>query len=145
MREIKFRGKRIDNGEWLEGGYYGKKMHPFTGDDQHYIMSATYTPISDSSYFTDFEVDPATVGQDTGLKDESGQEICEGDICTYHNGLSDYYYVVEWVFAGLQVVTYKKPEANVRGISDGINQGYMEDADGFEVIGNIHDNPELLE
>ena len=89
--------------------------------------------------------------QFTGLRDNKrtaefpeGQKIYEGDICINHNVLSDYYYVVKWIFAGFQLVTYKKPTSDVRGISHGINQGYMEDADHIEVIGNIHQNPGLL-
>ena len=76
MREIKFRGKRIDNGEWLYGSLY---------------FSPIWTAIHDRNISTCWdgfiEVDPATVGQDTGLKDSKrteeypeGQEIYEGDI-----------------------------------------------------------------
>lgn len=82
----------------------------------------------------------------TGLKDKNGVEIYEGDVCFSDGGLDDYWYVVEWVFAGWQTVTYKKPESSVRGISDGVNQSYLEPdiADYLTVIGNIHENPELL-
>lgn len=84
--------------------------------------------------------------QFTGLKDKNGVEIFEGDICNLSGGLDDYWYIVEWLFAGWQLVTYKKPDAKVRGISDGINQCYLEPsiANNLAIVGNIYANPELL-
>ena len=68
MREILFRGKRADNGEWVEGTLYqiGKEQNPF-------IMLVNRCAES-------HEVDPATVGQYTGLTDKNGTKIFEGDI-----------------------------------------------------------------
>ncbi|WP_302372900.1 YopX family protein [Enterococcus asini] len=84
--------------------------------------------------------------QSTGLKDKNGVEIFEGDVCNLSGGLDDYWYIVEWLFAGRQLVTYKKPDAKVSGISDGINQCYLEPsiASNLGIDGNIHENPELL-
>jgi uncharacterized phage protein (TIGR01671 family) len=81
--------------------------------------------------------------QYTGMNDKNGKEIYEGDICicTEEHRLQNYYYVVEWIFAGFQLVTYRKTG---HGISDGINQGYFEDAEGMEVVGNIYENPDML-
>jgi len=139
MREILFRGKRLDNGEWVNG-------YLFTG---LFSSQAIETPGTD-----DFEdVDPATVGQYTGLTDKNGAKIFEGDICRlihdWHNGTTG-----EWC----AVVEFGNPNSTyswgwqLKRISGEMFVPAIllwvdmeETGATCEVIGNIHDNPELLE
>lgn len=138
MRTIKFKGKRLDNGEWLEGYYRGNN------EGKAFISRIKRPPLS-------FAVDPATVGQFTGILDKNGKEIYEGDVlrsdeypfsCTEDNKYDNYYGAIGWSEeeASFYIVAIKNPKSSVRGISDGIcdsiSQKMMQD---FEVIGNIHD------
>lgn len=130
MREIKFRGKRLDNGEWIEGDLLRMNDHWFIFPDP--------APEGIDKY----KVDPATVGEFTGLKDKNGKEIYEGDVI--RSPLSDdktrphriFYHTGNAAFMGALVD--RKELCYLRLDQDWIYKF------GKEVIGNIHDNLELL-
>lgn len=155
MREILFRGKRLSNGEWIEGWYY-QKPNVLTRDGEpvkHFI--------SDLPPFG-AEIDPATVGQYTGLKDKSGKRIFEGDVVKATHTIhfpdeeqhlprraygANYTDRGEYVYARNYAVKWNEKSARweIRNGSDGgrIDANYIYNH-GIEVIGNIHDNSELL-
>ena len=140
MREILFRGKRCDNGEWVQGDL----LHPDLYGNGYSIEDFT----KDKNNC--FDVIPETVGQYTGLTDKNGKRIFEGDIVH----LTDIRYENEWkavVVFGNPYCQYgwgwnlqyigKKPQIN----TDILLWVEMEDVQVYcEVIGNIHDNPEML-
>ena len=138
MREILFRGKRIDNGEWIEG-------HLIRHEDRRARICESHTDIfcyeKDRSIIQTVahEVDPYTVGQYTGLKDKNGKRIFEGDIvrATIERAEGCQSPRTEnGVVCGAPIFS---PFSNELSMS-----GPIEDY-CFEVIGNVHDNPELLE
>ena len=130
MREIKFRGKRLDNGEWVYGDLHIRTPFP------HIHSEIDYGKVN---------IDPHTVGQFTGLHDKRGKEIYEGDIVKWIltmpavgvNGGYDEYETeeigeIQWDAGALHLGEY-------------CAAGFAYESEDYaEVIGNIHDNPELL-
>ena len=130
MREILFRGKSVDNGEWVEGDL-----------DRGLLANIDFI-----SYFKtigerlSFEIIPETIGQYTGLIDKNGKKIFEGDI------VIDKYSKEKFGFVG--VVIYNPKLTQFQIYSDKqpdyvVNLGSR--VDSVKVLGNIHDKPELLE
>lgn len=137
MREIKFRGKRLDNGEWV----YGSLLLWSDGD-------ATILQNNDGNNNAVWkrEVDPSTVGQYTGLKDKNGKEIYEGDIMFLSDRGSHKEEVI--VEHGLYGWTFYNPKT-ATFYSDGSHtycavENYRFMFGTGVCIGNIHDNHELL-
>jgi uncharacterized phage protein (TIGR01671 family) len=133
MREIKFRGKRLDNGEWVKGYY-------FKSDEKHFIKSAP-------GVFGQYQVIPETVGQFTGFITAMGQEVYEDDIVKDGNG--NIYRVKRWGGTGNQPNGFGAFESFMccTKEKDGkwLNHTKPLRFQGMEVIGNIHDNSSLLE
>jgi len=132
MRTIKFRGKA--HGRWIYGGLvYSDNIEPAIYFE---VGNKVYKRI-DWAY-----VDPATVGQFTGMLDKNGKEIYEGDIIKIVEKFDD-----ENVYTSNGVVCF---EEGIYEVQNGKHFAYLgwlmhnDDITKLEVIGNIHDNPELL-
>ena len=135
MREILFHGKRTDNGEWIEGDVLQTKYH--SGHIEYQIMPQT--PISSA-----YPVLPETVGQYTGLTDKNGKRIFEGDICRFKR-FNDIH-VGEIVFNVTTASFVMRYQSIVGAYGEKATQKMLLSVcDDIEVIGNIHDNPELME
>lgn len=140
-REILFRGKRADNGEWVEG--YCVKL-----DNKAYIARIKRLQ-NDEEVLLYVEVIPETVGQYTGLTDKNDKKIFEGDIIKFTTwdcqGSDTQHIGVVKLAYGMWSI-WKSSNSEYWG-ADGAFGLYMVHSgdDEIEVIGNIHDNPELLE
>lgn len=142
MRDIKYKGKRVDNGKWV----YGFCAKSIPEESETYIMpeflyncyeieeKGTWTLRFDKYY----QVIPETVGQFTGLKDKNGVEIYESDILLWSNGYKhcDKKEVVKFINGCFLSVGFG--ENKIASYSDGGTTF------SFRVIGNIHDDKHLL-
>ncbi len=129
MREILYRGKRKDNGEWVYG-YYCKCG--WTGKEKDVIIP------SHASALYGIDVIPETVGQYTGLKDKNGIKIFEGDIVKYYGICKPIIGVVkicEEDFSGLYGVC--------ETFTDGSGTTLLRSKIDYQVVGNIYDTPEM--
>lgn len=156
-REILFKAKRKDNSEWVKG-YYQKRFD-LDGSEQHLIFwSKSYT------VWECAEIDLDTLCQYTGLTDKNGQKIWENDIVKFDDEIwsssytscgmeydsyeTENYGVVGYCdyYARYDFVKYKYNENQVEAdLHENHDIEFSEFVKEHEVIGNIFDNPELLE
>lgn len=141
MREILFRGKRTYNSGWIEGGYC------YCDNKAYIVISTRYIPDTrgwdEADYYEEnpvckplfIEVIPKTIGQYTGLTDKNGKKIFEGDIVNFKT--------IAYTFKKCVV---KYDEQYAKFVCIDLNKvGFpMDISFVYEIIGNIHDNPELL-
>ena len=137
-----YRGKRKDNGEWIEG-YYCNCIRDMNGEKTHPAIQQTN---DNSLYFR--EILPETVGQYTGLTDKNGVKIFEGDIVKGIAYSVERIGVIVWIdeIASFGVRYFKSQNPTAWENSSILRCASMGKTDEFaaKIIGNIHDNPELL-
>lgn len=121
MRDIIFRGKRLDNGEWVKG-------YPIVFPDGDVYMCYRRDPGA-LDMLSKTPVDPATVGQYTGLKDRYGDRIWEGDLVKHGDEVSAVFFDTE------------NSCFDFKSSNDPFAAQFSCD---YEIISNIHDNPDLL-
>lgn len=130
MRTIKFRGKSVNNGEWVYGDLL--RMHGVP-----YIY-----PDPAPNGWDDYEVIPDTVGQFTGLLDKNGKEIYEGDVIRSDCGNGEVRHLISFFDIIASFVAEMLPDNDINDYCT-LRQAWILKYNK-EVIGNIHDNPELL-
>ena len=142
MREVLFRGKTKENGEWVQG-YFVYAKSDF--DSEEYREADIIPHDTDRVYKGEYNVVfpciPETVGQYTGLTDKNGKKIFEGDIVwgddctgTWHKGVVEYDDSIgSFIINAKRFMQYPK------------NENHYDLLGCWSIEGNIHDNPELLE
>jgi uncharacterized phage protein (TIGR01671 family) len=138
MRDIKFRGQKVDNKEWVYGGYY-------EWNGKSYIVQKDIWDLTKLEAYL-IEVIPETVGQYTGLKDKNGKEIYEGDLLKLTTKYGSTIKKVKWGSYNDDEYVYNGEGWICNGdfISDMGWETYGHPKYEIEVVGNIH-NSELLE
>lgn len=134
MREILFKAKRLDNGEWVEGSLIS------TEDNSGFILRSktkAFIPKGTNTFCSTecYEIDQTTLCQYTGLTDKNGKKIWENDIVRNEEGDIG---VVQWFEEHAAFMIWNKTKNCVYYLA-------KNDFSKIEIVGNEFDNPELLE
>ncbi len=137
-REIKFRGKRLKDGKWVYGQHF-TSYHTTPDEARHIIREIVPEPEPEH------DVDPATVGQYTGLKDRGGREIYEGDVVRFHFMCASTDIPKSGLYPTEEFIGIVTLDAYFHTcILSNKMEIHIENAVKYgEVIGNIHDNPDF--
>lgn len=142
MREMLFRGKRVDNGEWVEGSLLtdvqgNHYIGVFVEKQEQYVMYGRGGMKTAARYegIGLIQVVPETVGQFTGLTHKNGTKIFEGDI------LNSSWNTKIIVYFDMDYLQFRAREASASARENSIDYYY---SNKTEILGNVHDNPELL-
>ena len=133
------RGKRTDNGEWIYGNFC-------RGNERQTLHDSIFVYDCETQSFDNYDVIPETVGQCTGLKDKNGKWIFEGDIL--HDKESNFIGTIKFNDVIASFVVVINDTTPIFYHWSWLNKGDVtrnKILKNTEVIGNIHDNPELLE
>jgi hypothetical protein len=143
MREILFRGKRVDNGEWDEGYLSEDTICSAVNTYVAFVICKKPKGVYDDEWY---EIDPDTIGQYTGLTDKNGKMIFEGDIVHQYNEGLDNEYLYD-LRADVGRVFWHQEATRFLRTSKLFPDNCPEICAHceYEVVGNIYDNPELLE
>lgn len=152
MREIEFRGKSLVTNNWVYGNYIIDKW----GDSNNEIIYGILQDRTAPDYLKNWipvRINPNTVGQYTGLKDKNDKKVFEGDVIRMHYFFNNYDPISLGVFEDeAEIIGVVKCELldgfYVETVDDHsicYLQWVEEPTEELEVLGNIYDNPELLE
>lgn len=146
MHEVLFRGKEVADGKWIEGFYSAEEYNPYSGEVEHIPR------IQIIGKCVSLGVIPETVGQYTGLTDKNGRKIFEGDILDVssdvaYGGVAVHrlgYFVVEFHNGCFMKSALDDPQLSFFDNAKRKGLYHFISTDIHKIVGNIHDNPELL-
>ena len=147
MGEILFRGKRLQGGNWVEGYFFKSDINKRERESEKATL--IFTPDCDTFITVpecnnSFMVVSDTVGQYTGLKDKNGERIFEGDVCRFREwSKGEMCWVGKVHFEHQQFMIFGGPNKECETMFELCMSRFIPEI--IEVIGNIQDNPELLD
>lgn len=152
MREILFRGKSCENGDWCEGTLVIHKYYRSSSEEKDCRIVDMIYGIDDDGFAyyhsgCDESCDPKTIGQFTGLVDKNGKKVFEGDILSIecYDGGSLFEPSCTWHENAEVIWSQEHFGWYAKFADEELSLWEYDDSKTIEVIGNIHDNPELME